>query len=302
MPADVSIPYWAAALYGLLGAAGIIAGGTFVGGDTLARKSASGVWPGVGAGFLIALGVLGALPDACARVGSIWLGGGLALVSFLFVLFAHGAGHREADHAAHASPQTDPSTAHGDHARQASHAHVHRHAHGAASSGDDHGHAHARASTDASQGHTGAHAGLSLHDARLAVSGLALHALLDGVAVSAALASLQELGLFVAFFVVLHKIPEGAAAAALTYASSGDAKRARRGVLLVAAASLLGGLTIFAVQSVLGYALGIAAGVTAGVGVGIATHLLRHDRKSAAIGLAVGAGLFALGEHFLGVH
>jgi zinc transporter ZupT len=306
MPADVSIPYWAAALYGLLGAAGIIAGGFFVGRDTLARRSAKGVWPGVGAGFLIALGVLGALPDACERVGSIWIGGGLALAAFLTVLFAHGAGHREADHAADSTPGSGHSHGHAHEHENRAHdvapvdSHGHSHAHG--STHDNHGHAHARASTDTSLGHTGAHAGLSLHDARLAVSGLALHALLDGVAVSAALASLQELGLVVAFFVVLHKIPEGAAAAALTYASGGEAKRARSGVLLVALASFLGGLTIFAVRTVLGYALGVAAGVTAGVGVGIATHLLRHDRKSAGIGLALGLALFALGELLLHEH
>jgi zinc transporter ZupT len=307
MPADVSIPYWAAALYGLLGAAGIIAGGFFVGRDTLARRSAKGVWPGVGAGFLIALGVLGALPDACERVGSIWIGGGLALAAFLTVLFAHGAGHREADHVADGAPGAGHSHGHSRENEDRAHdtaraADSREHSHAHASSHPNHAHAHARASTDTSHGHTGAHAGLSLHDARLAVSGLALHALLDGVAVSAALASLQELGLVVAFFVVLHKIPEGAAAAALTYASGGEAKRARSGVLLVAAASFLGGLTIFAVRTVLGYALGVAAGVTAGVGVGIATHLLRHDRKSGAIGLALGAGLFALGELLLHEH
>jgi zinc transporter ZupT len=252
MSAETSIPYWAAALYGLLGAAGIVAGGTFVGQGAVRRQSSSGVWPAVGAGFLIALGALGALPDACERIGSNLIGGALALTSFLALLFAHGAGHRDANHG---------------------------HSHGG-----------------------GSHAGLSLHDARLAVAGLALHALLDGVAVSAALASLRELGLVVAFFVVLHKIPEGATVAALTYASGGEAKRARRGVLLVAAASLLGGLTIFAVASVLGYALGVAAGVTAGVGVGIATHLLRHDRERATLGLALGAALFAVGEWLLDAH
>jgi zinc transporter ZupT len=213
---------------------------------------------------LLALGVLGALPEACERIGSVPIGVGLTAVSFLAVLFAHGAGHRESK----------------------GHGHSHGHGHGGEARSTSHG----------------SHGGLSMHDARLAVSGLALHALLDGVAVSAALASLRELGLFVAFFVVLHKIPEGATAAALTYASGGEARRARRGVLFVAAASLLGGLTIFAVAPVLGYALGIAAGVTAGVGVGIATHLFRHDRKTALLGLALGAALFAGGEWLLGSH
>ena len=245
MPSEITIPYWAAALYALVGAGAILLGGGVVAGDAVARHSARGLWPALGAGFLIALGALGALPEAIERTGSLAVGGGLAAVSFLAVLFAHGAGHRGS------------------------------------------GHSH------------GTHADLSLYDARLAVSGLALHALLDGVAVSAALASQRELGLLVAFFVALHKVPEGATAAALTYASGGDARRARRGVALVAAASLAGALTIFAVAPVLGYALAIAAGVTSGVGVGIATHLMRHDLRRALAGLALGALIFALGEWFV---
>jgi zinc transporter ZupT len=245
MPSDIPIPYWAAALYAFTGAGAILVGGGVVSRDKVAEHSARGVWPALGAGFLIALGALGALPEACERTGSMLIGVALAAPAFLAILLAHGAGHRDAGHA---------------------------------------GHAH------------GAQAGLSLHDARLAVSGLALHALLDGVAVSAALASQRELGLMVAFFVALHKVPEGATAAALTYASGGDARRARRGVGLVAAASLAGALAIFAVSPILGYALGVAAGVTSGVGVGIASHLFRHDKYRALIGLTLGALIFALGE------
>jgi zinc transporter ZupT len=247
MPSDIPMPYWAAALYAFTGAGAIIVGGGVVSRDKVAEHGARGVWAALGAGFLIALGALGALPEACERTGSMLIGVGLAVPAFMAILLAHGAGHR------------------GNHA----------------------GHAH------------GTHAGLSLHDARLAVSGLALHALLDGVAVSAALASQRELGLMVAFFVALHKVPEGATAAALTYASGGDARRARRGVGLVAAASLVGALAIFAVTPILGYALAVAAGVTSGVGVGIASHLFRHDKHRALIGLTLGALIFALGEWFV---
>ena len=245
MPSDITIPYWAAALYALTGAGAIVVGGGVVSRDKVAEHSARGLWPALGAGFLIALGALGALPEACERTGSLLIGVGLAAPAFLAILLAHGAGHRSSGHAGHA------------------------------------------------------HADLSLHDARLAVSGLALHALLDGVAVSAALASQRELGLIVAFFVALHKVPEGATAAALTYASGGDARRARRGVALVAAASLVGALAIFVVTPVLGYALAVAAGVTSGVGVGIATHLFRHDKRRASIGIVVGALIFAISEFFV---
>jgi zinc transporter ZupT len=255
------IPYWAAGLYALLGAAAIALGGGLVGTGKIAKHSGRGVWPAVGAGFLIALGALGALPEACERLDSIPLGLGLALVSFCALLLAHRAGHK---------------------------------------GGHDDGHAHAHDPGRSLRDQEGSsHAGLSLHDARLAVSGLALHALLDGVAVSAALASQGQLGLVVAFVLILHKVPEGATAAAITYASGGEARRARRGVLLVAGASLLGGLTIFLMSPLLGYALGLAAGVTAGVGVGIASHLIRHDRLRSVLGIALGAGAFAVSEAVL---
>jgi len=259
MPTE--IPYWAAGLYALLGAAAIALGGGLVGTGKIAAHSGRGVWPAVGAGFLIALGALGALPEACERLDSIPLGFGLAFVTFCALMFAHRAGHHQG--------------------------HGHGAAHGDRPSGQ---HAHD------GDGDGSTHAGLSLHDARLAVAGLALHALLDGVAVSAALAGQGQLGLVVAFVLILHKVPEGATAAAITYASGGEARRARRGVLLVASASLLGALTIFLMNPLLGYALGLAAGVTTGVGVGIATHLLRHDRRRSLMGIALGAGAFAISE------
>ena len=150
--------------------------------------------------------------------------------------------------------------------------------------------------TDHESEHGGGHAGLSLHDARLAVTGLALHSLLDGVAVSAALAERRELGLVVAAIVVLHKMPEGAAAAALVYASGGSPARVRRSVWLLAVTTALGALTIFAVGPLLGLALSLAAGVTTGVGVGIAGHLLKHRTRHALVGVVAGAMLFALSE------
>ncbi len=243
------IPYWAAALYGGLAAAAILLGGGLVGPARKSGNLAAGLLASVGAGFLIALGLVGALPEAFERFSSPVVPGLLALASLGLMLFVHRAGHL-----------------HGTHA---------------------HG------------GHTDAPPELSLYDARMAVGGLALHSLLDGVAVSAALASHRELGFFVAFFVLMHKLPEGATAAALTYASGGESGVARRGVVLVAFASLLGALAIVVVGPVLGYALAVAAGVTAGVGIGIATHLFRHNAGKAALGMLAGALVFALTEWLL---
>ncbi|HEX4353453.1 MAG TPA: ZIP family metal transporter, partial [Polyangiales bacterium] len=213
----------------------------------------------MGAGFLIALGLFSALPDACARSASVPLAIGLAVLTFAAVLLAHRAGHGR-----------------GHKTHEHTHEHEHEHQHGSPAS-----------------------AGLSLYDARLAIAGLALHSLLDGVAVSAALTNGAELGIFVAVFVVLHKVPEGAAAAAITYASGGTPRAARLGVLCVALAAALGALTIFAVGPLLAFALSIAAGVTSGVGVGIASHLVKHRLPRGTLGLGFGVSLFLLSEWLL---
>jgi ZIP family zinc transporter len=249
------LPYWTACLYGVLGAGAIAIGGGLVGKGRGGAHEPNGILTGMGAGFLISLGALSALPEACARSSSLALALGVALTVFVLVLLAHRAGHRR------------------------------NHAHDKHGPNDSH--------------EAGTRAGLSLHDARLAVAGLALHSLLDGVAVSAALASHRELGIFVAIFVVLHKVPEGAAAAALVYASGGKPRDAQRGVIALALATALGALTIFAVGPALALALSIAAGVTAGVGVGIASHLVKHHALRAALGISLGAVLFIVSEWLL---
>jgi zinc and cadmium transporter len=247
-----ALPYWTALLYGLLAAGAVIVGGGLVGAGRRETHGSHGILPAMGAGFLIGLGCLSALPEALSRSESKTLALSVALTAFGLVLVAHRAGHRRfQEHGSHGS--------HESHASHESH-------------------------------------GMSLHDARLAVAGLALHSLLDGVAVSASLSEHQELGVLVAIFVVLHKVPEGAAAAALIYASGGDARRARWGVLGIALATALGALTIFAVGPLLALALSVTAGVTTGVGVGIAGHLFKHRARRALLGVAAGAMLFALSE------
>lgn len=255
------IPYWVATLYGCLAAAAILIGGGLVG-PARARgrgRGIEGTFAALGAGFLVALGALGALPEALEGNVSAWLVSALALAALGGMLWLHRLGH---------------------HGASAQHAHHDQHAHDP----------HARQPAPE----------LSLYDARMAVWGLALHSLLDGVAVSASLATgKRELGLFVAFFVLLHKLPEGAAAAALTYAGGGETRTARHGVWIVAAASLCGAFAIFAVLPVLTYALAITAGVTVGVGLGIASHLRKHGAGRALAGMSAGAGLFAITEWLL---
>jgi zinc transporter ZupT len=257
MPTD--IPYWAALVYGLLAAAMILLGGGLVGQTRSLGEPWRNALAALGAGFLIALGLLGALPEAIEQAHATALPLTLTLAAIGVMLLVHRAGH-----------------GHGG----VSHGHAH------AGHPD---HAHAEASEQSAPE-------LSAYDTRLAIAGLTLHALLDGVAVGASLASHRELGLLVALCVLLHKVPEGATAAALTYAGGGETRSARRNVAIIAAASLLGSLAIFAVGPTLTYALAIAAGVTSGVGLGIASHLLRRDAGKALVGMSVGAVIFALSE------
>ena len=262
------LPYWTAGIYGVVGAAAIALGGGLVAKGRALTYEPHSLLTGMGAGFLISLGALSALPEACARGESLWSTIGLSLLVFVGVLIAHRAGHA-------GSHEHDE---HGHHA--------------------DHGHPD-RSAPEVERDSDSNRSGLSLHDARLAVGGLALHALLDGVAVSAASASQRTLGIFVAIFIALHKVPEGAAAAALVYASGGGSRDARLGVIALAVATALGAFTIFAVGPVLAFALSVAAGVTAGVGVGIASHLVKHRPARALLGIALGVGLFIAGESLL---
>jgi hypothetical protein len=98
------LPYWTACLYGVLGAVAIAIGGGLVGRGRFAAHESLGLITGMGAGFLIALGALSALPEACARSASLGVALAVAMVSFVFVLVAHRAGHlRTHDPHAHAA-------------------------------------------------------------------------------------------------------------------------------------------------------------------------------------------------------
>jgi ZIP family zinc transporter/zinc and cadmium transporter len=99
--------------------------------------------------------------------------------------------------------------------------------------------------------------------AYLAVLGLGVHTLFDGVAIAAGFMIGPALGLLLFFAVLLHKLPEGFAIASIMLATG----RSRRAAIL--AGGLLGALTLLgaALTSLLahrhvGYALALSAGVT----------------------------------------
>ena len=99
--------------------------------------------------------------------------------------------------------------------------------------------------------------------AYLAVLGLGVHTLFDGVAITAGFLIGPTLGLLLFLAVLLHKLPEGFAVASIMLATGHS-----RGAALLAAAALgvltlLGAwLTGFLAEAHVGYALALSAGVT----------------------------------------
>jgi ZIP family zinc transporter/zinc and cadmium transporter len=99
--------------------------------------------------------------------------------------------------------------------------------------------------------------------AYLAVLGLGVHTLFDGVAIAAGFMIGPTLGLLLFLAVLLHKLPEGFAIASIMLATG----RSRRAALMaggvLGALTLLGALlTSFLAARHVGYALALSAGVT----------------------------------------
>lgn len=99
--------------------------------------------------------------------------------------------------------------------------------------------------------------------AYLAILGLGVHTIFDGVAIAAGFIVAPVLGVLLFFAVLLHKVPEGFTVASITLASG----RSRGAALLAGTAlgvlTLVGaaGTSLLAQQHV-GYALALSAGVT----------------------------------------
>lgn len=136
----------------------------------------------------------------------------------------------------------------------------------------------------------------------LAVVGLGMHTLFDGVAIAAGFMVDWHLGVLLFVAVLLHKLPEGFTVASIMLAG-GHSRNAALG-----AATLLGVLTLVGAAATsliaehhVGYALAISAGVTIYVA---ASDLIPEVNREGgpALGWTVFAGvvLFALIDYLLG--
>jgi len=99
--------------------------------------------------------------------------------------------------------------------------------------------------------------------AYLAVFGLGVHTLFDGVAIAAGFLIGPTLGLLLFLAVLLHKLPEGFAIASIMLATGHSRSAAILAGAALGALTLLGALlTSFLAETHVGYALALSAGVT----------------------------------------
>jgi len=99
--------------------------------------------------------------------------------------------------------------------------------------------------------------------AYLAVLGLGVHTLFDGVAIAAGFMIGPTLGLLLFLAVLLHKLPEGFAIASIMLATGRSRGAALMAGGVLGALTVLGALlTSFLAEAHVGYALALSAGVT----------------------------------------
>jgi zinc transporter ZupT len=135
----------------------------------------------------------------------------------------------------------------------------------------------------------------------LAVLGLGVHTLFDGVAIAAGFMIGPSLGVLLFLAVLVHKLPEGFTVASIMLASGHSRARALGAAGLLSALTVVGALaTAFVARHHVGYALALSAGVTIYVA---ASDLIPEVNREGgpALGWTVFGGLvlFAVADWFL---
>jgi len=137
-------------------------------------------------------------------------------------------------------------------------------------------------------------------DTTTAIAGLAVHSFFDGVTIGSGFLIDPALGFLLFTAIVLHKAPEGFAIASVVLAAHGTRAQALAAACIVGAASIVGGIVMAALPSLVGWALAVSAGVTLYVA---ASDLVPEVNKEGGtrVALAVFAGvvLYAATEQLL---
>ncbi|MFQ5828866.1 MAG: ZIP family metal transporter [Candidatus Methylomirabilia bacterium] len=131
----------------------------------------------------------------------------------------------------------------------------------------------------------------------LALTGLSVHTLFDGVTIASGFLIASDLGFLLFFAVLLHKLPEGFTIASVMLASG------RSRIAATGAAAILGGSTILGVlvtalfSRYVGYALALSAGVTIYVAASdLIPEVNRERGPGAAWAVFGGLVLFAVAD------
>src|SRR5205823_7601710 len=117
-----------------------------------------------------------------------------------------------------------------------------------------------------------------------ALLGLVVHSFFDGISIGSAFIIDRALGLLVFTAIVLHKAPEGFAIASVVLATRGSRRSALLAAAAVGGASILGGFSIFGMQTLVGPALAVSAGVTLYVA---ASDLVPEVNRDQGVGIAL---------------
>ena len=127
-----------------------------------------------------------------------------------------------------------------------------------------------------------------------------MHSFFDGISIGSAFIIDRALGLLVFSAIVLHKAPEGFAIASVVLATGGSRRQALLAASAVGTASILGGFSIFGVQTLVGPALGVSAGVTLYVAASdLVPEVNREGGTAIALTVFAGVLLYYLTERLL---
>jgi ZIP family zinc transporter/zinc and cadmium transporter len=121
---------------------------------------------------------------------------------------------------------------------------------------------------------------IDTHVSSTAILGLALHAFMDGVAISAAFLASPGLGVIVFAAIMLHKLPEGFTIASVMKAAGGGRRATLGAAALLSVATFAGVLATGMVSDLAGPALALATGSVLYVG---ATDLMSEANKEFGI-------------------
>mgnify|MGYP000440743018 FL=1 len=138
-----------------------------------------------------------------------------------------------------------------------------------------------------------------------ALAGLSVHAFFDGLSIASGLAVSRSLGILVFVAILLHKLPEGFTVASIAFASGQGRRGALRASLVLAAATLLGALSLVE-PSWVGVALPLSTGVTLYVAASDLipeVNAIRGIRMAATVFLGVALSLLGAELlHVAGLH